>query len=64
MGGLGIMDLHLLGVALRARWLWLHRTDLTRAWISLLMAEDNLTKAFFETPVQFIAGDSRTSLLG
>jgi hypothetical protein len=31
LSGLGVLDLHLLGVALHARWLWLHRTDPSRA---------------------------------
>jgi hypothetical protein len=31
LGGLGIIDLQLLGVALRARWLWLQPTDPGRA---------------------------------
>lgn len=32
LGGLGIHDLHRMGVVLRTRWLWLQRTDPSRPW--------------------------------
>jgi hypothetical protein len=51
-----------MGVALRAMWLWLHRTDPDRAWTSLPMNEDSLTKVFFDTSVQLILGDGATFL--
>ncbi|GJN32057.1 hypothetical protein PR202_gb20530 [Eleusine coracana subsp. coracana] len=40
LGGLGILDPKLFGQALRLRWLWLARTDPTRAW-SLMPIEDD-----------------------
>jgi uncharacterized iron-regulated membrane protein len=39
-GGLGVMDLKLLGIALRARWLWLHRTESQQPWAALRVKED------------------------
>jgi hypothetical protein len=51
LGGLGVKDMHLLGIALRARWLWLQRTDLGRAWASLPCSVDSTTQAFFEASV-------------
>ena len=32
LGGLGLPDFHLAGVALRTRWLWLQKTDPSRPW--------------------------------
>jgi hypothetical protein len=32
LGGLGVVELRRLGVALRLRWEWLHRTDPARSW--------------------------------
>jgi hypothetical protein len=62
LGGLGIIDLWMLSVALRARWLWLLRTDPGRAWISLSMGEDSLTKAFFDASIRLVLGNDATIL--
>jgi hypothetical protein len=47
---------------LRTIWLWLHRTDPGHAWTSLPGGEDSLTKAFFDTSIQFVLGDGATFL--
>jgi hypothetical protein len=62
LGGLGISDLKLMGIALRARWLWLHRTEQHRSWASLSIAADNETRAFFHASVHFILGDGNSFL--
>jgi hypothetical protein len=48
LGGLGISDLKLMGIALRAHWLWLHRTEQHHSWASLPITTDDDTKAFFD----------------
>jgi hypothetical protein len=45
-GGLGVKDLKLLGLALRARWEWLERTDPSRPWQGLNMLQDSASKLF------------------
>lgn len=47
LGGLGITDLKLAGFALQARWLWLQKTDSTRAWSELPLNVDREVHAFF-----------------
>ncbi|KAM0904438.1 hypothetical protein ACQ4PT_017999 [Festuca glaucescens] len=41
LGGLGIKNLRMQGVALRVRWEWLQRTDSSRPWKGLRMANDH-----------------------
>jgi hypothetical protein len=43
LGGLGIMDLRLLGITLWSHWLWLHRSDSDRSWAALPPSEDAMT---------------------
>ncbi|KAM0872925.1 hypothetical protein ACQ4PT_038387 [Festuca glaucescens] len=40
LGGLGIKNLRMQGLALRVRWEWLQRTDSSRPWKGLRMAND------------------------
>jgi hypothetical protein len=47
LGGLGVKSLKLQGLALRARWEWLQRTDLDRPWQGLkLMTDRSATEVF------------------
>jgi hypothetical protein len=57
LGGLGILDLRLLGIALRVRWPWLQRVELDRLWSSLAMTTDPRTQAFFSASTRFVLGD-------
>jgi hypothetical protein len=41
LGGPGVMDLGLLGIALRSRWLWLRYMDQSHPWASMHITEDN-----------------------
>jgi hypothetical protein len=40
LGGLGVKDLRLQGLALRVRWCWLRRTDPLRPWQGLPALND------------------------
>jgi hypothetical protein len=61
-GGLGISDLKLMGITPRARWLWLHRTEQHRSWVSLPITVDDDTRAFFDASVQFVLSDGTSFL--
>jgi hypothetical protein len=62
LGGLGVMDLDLLGIALRTHWLWLRYMDCSRPWASIKANEDKRTSAFFFASVRFVLGDGATFL--
>ena len=47
LGGLGITDLKLVGYALQTRWLWLQKTDSSRARSELPINADPEVRAFF-----------------
>jgi hypothetical protein len=51
LGGLGVLDLQSMGMALRVRWLWLHWVAPDRPWSAMSMEEDMVTKAFFKASV-------------
>jgi hypothetical protein len=59
-GGLGVSDLKLLGIALRARCLWLHRADMSRSWVSLPLNKDAMTVTFFNASIQMQLGDGES----
>jgi hypothetical protein len=42
LGRLGVLDLQSMGIALRVRWLWLHRIDTARPWSAMLVEEDQI----------------------
>jgi hypothetical protein len=60
-GGLGVKNLKLQGLALRARWEWLRRTDPTRPWQGLQMTSDQAS-GLFQTFAKAIVGDGKTDL--
>ena len=47
LGGLGIIDLRRLGVALRLRWEYLRRTDPARSWHAVSSRPERAVRAFF-----------------
>jgi hypothetical protein len=51
LGGLGVLDLEVMGHALRTRWLWFKRIDPGRPWAGLLCKEDPATEAFFKASI-------------
>jgi hypothetical protein len=62
LGGLGVFNLKLMGVALRLRWLWLHRTDNSRSWSALPIQVDHTTQALFKASVKCVLGDGKSIL--
>jgi hypothetical protein len=62
LGGLGVLDMRLLGVALRVLWLWLLKTDPNWAWTSLPYPSDSLSKALFEASVEWRLGNGDSFL--
>ncbi|GJN36964.1 hypothetical protein PR202_gb25872 [Eleusine coracana subsp. coracana] len=62
LGGLGISDLQNLGIALRARWLWLQKTNLNRPWNMLQIQVPEQVKAFFSVAMASEVGDGMTTL--
>ena len=51
MGGLGVIDLHRHGIALRMRWEWLKRYDENRPWQGLMATVDKAASAAFSSMV-------------
>ena len=56
LGGLGVRDLRLHGLALRVHWEWLQRTDLERPWQGLPVAVDRDARAVFDSLVKIVVG--------
>jgi hypothetical protein len=62
LGGLGIKNLKLQGLALRARWHWLRRTDPEKPWQGLPPIKDVAAMEVFESLAKIEVGDGRTVL--
>jgi hypothetical protein len=62
MGGLGVKDLPLQGIALQMRWDWLRHTDPLRPWQGLPLIEDLKTSKAFNSMVQISVGDGARTL--
>jgi hypothetical protein len=54
--------MRLMGVALRVYYLWLLKTDLSRAWSSLPCLADSLTTALFNASVELRLGNGENFL--
>lgn len=61
LGGLGVPDLHLTGIALQARWLWLRHTDETRVWADLPLSTSREVRAFFDMSTFTVIGNGRST---
>jgi hypothetical protein len=61
-GGLGVLNLDKAGIALRLRWLWLSRTDPSRAWQGLDLQFSPLERSLFFASTTMVLGDGRTAL--
>jgi hypothetical protein len=59
LGGLAVLDLKLMGQALRLPWLWLQRVEPSKPWAALLLHEDAVTRAFFKASIRCTVGDGR-----
>lgn len=62
LGGLGISDLRLTGYALQTRWLWLQRTDSSRAWSELPLKIEPEVLAFFKASTFIELGNGNSAL--
>ena len=57
LGGLGILNLRLMNHALRARWLWLSRTDSSKPWSEFDIQVPRVVRQLFEVATTSIVGD-------
>lgn len=62
LGGLGITDLRLLSVALRARWPWLQKTDHSKPWSVLPVQACGAVQALINIAVVSHLGDGNDIL--
>jgi hypothetical protein len=62
LGGLGIPDIKNLNRALRLRWLWLRKTELSKPWVSLPFQANADLEAFFSMAVVTEIGDGTNTL--
>ncbi|KAM0889642.1 hypothetical protein ACQ4PT_027585 [Festuca glaucescens] len=60
-GGLGVLNLKLLGFALRARWLWLRRMR-RGCWTYLPLQVEPEVQDLFDASTRIVLGDGRTTL--
>jgi hypothetical protein len=56
LGGLGIHNLRLLNTALRAKWLWLAKTDPARPWHGLDVEVSKDSRALFQASIHISVG--------
>jgi hypothetical protein len=56
-GGLGLLDLRILGYALRLRWEWMRRTEPNSAWAALPSAPERKVATMFSSSVYVEVGD-------
>ncbi|WVZ89347.1 hypothetical protein U9M48_035768 [Paspalum notatum var. saurae] len=61
-GGLGILNLELMGWALHIRWLWLQKTDSDRPWAGLPVQVSRHAQALFAAAIQINLGDGEDVL--
>lgn len=59
---MGISDLKLLGIALRARWPWLMKTDPNRPWASLPLHVSNEVECLLSLAVTSSVGNGKSTL--
>lgn len=57
LGGLGLIDLRCLGIALRLGWEWLRRTDPSRSWHALPSKPERTVQAFFQVAIHIEVGN-------
>jgi hypothetical protein len=57
LGGLGVLYLHLLSLALRVRWLWLEWVEPSQPWIALPVCADKATMVFFKASICLVLGN-------
>ncbi|GJN02905.1 hypothetical protein PR202_ga20297 [Eleusine coracana subsp. coracana] len=61
LGGMGIHNLEILGWALRLRWLWYHKVDLSKPWSHLPIQVPVRARVMFRISVITAVGDGCNS---
>ena len=61
LGGLGIPNLRLMNHALRARWLWLSRTDSSKSWSEFNIQGPRVVRHLFEAATTSVVGDGSST---
>ena len=61
LGGLGIPNLRLMNLALRARWLWLSRVDSSKPWSEFNIQVPRVVRQLFEAATTSIVGDGSST---
>jgi hypothetical protein len=62
LGGLGFHNLRLLNTVLRAKWLWMAKTDNTRTWHGLNIQVGEASKALFQASVVVSIGAGTSTM--
>jgi hypothetical protein len=62
LGGLGVLDLRLLGLALRVRWLWLERVEPSCPCAAFLVGANKATTTFFKASISLVLGNGNAFL--
>jgi hypothetical protein len=57
LGGLGIINLQKMNIALRARWLWLSRVEASRPWREFDIQVPTMVTEIFEAATSSVVGD-------
>jgi hypothetical protein len=61
LGGLGILNLQRMNIALRARWLWLSRVEASRSWKEFDIRVPALVIEVFEAATSSVLGDGAST---
>ncbi|KAM0928813.1 hypothetical protein ACQ4PT_002002 [Festuca glaucescens] len=63
LGDLGLMNLRWMNVAMRARWIWLMRTDRSKPWSGMDLQVGSESLALFNASVRIVLGNGESILL-
>jgi hypothetical protein len=61
LGGLGILNLRKMNLALRVRWLWLSRVEAVRPWKGFDIQVPAMVMKIFEAATSSVVGDGATT---
>jgi hypothetical protein len=54
LGGPSVLDLHMLNITLRVRWLWLERSKPPKSWAAIKVRTNKVTSAFFGASISLV----------
>lgn len=61
-GGLGILDMRWMNVALQTKWLWLQRADQNRPWSEFSFSVQMESRQLFQAATRAVVSDGRGTL--